>query len=90
MANPLVATEQKLDRPAPKTVLSAKRVELVLVSYADETGIIRTQLAIAGDNNVQLIDSRPMGISKDSTPQGLASTWIRDGVFSLLGRKKEG
>lgn len=87
MAEPIVATEQKLERPSPKTVLTAKSVDLALVSYADETGFIRTQLAVIGENNVHLIDGRPLGISKESTPQGIANAWLRDGIMVKLGRK---
>lgn len=86
---PVVAAPQRPERTDPKKVLSAKSVELVLISYADESGFVRTQLALVGDNNVHLLDSRPFGISREPTPQGVANSWLRDGVFEKLGKKAE-
>ncbi len=64
----------------------AKKVELVLVTYRDEYNTPQMQLAIVGDNNVHLLEARAMGLSKNTTPQGSASKWLRDGIFEALGR----
>lgn len=70
----------------PRTVLGAKIVEFALITYLDESNQQQTQLAIVGDNKVHLIESRSIGISKSTTPQGVASEWIVKGVFEKLGR----
>ena len=70
----------------PRTVLGAKVVEFALVTYMDESNQQQTQLAIVGDNHVHLIESRGLGISKSTTPQGVASDWLVKGVFEKLGR----
>lgn len=89
MAQPLVPEEMKPQspRPNPRTVIGAKAVEIALVTYTDEAGQQFTQLAVVGDNNVHLIEGRVLGISRTATPQGVASDWLRDGVFKKLGRK---
>lgn len=71
----------------PRTVLSAKVVDLVLVKYTDEFNQQQVQLGVVGDNTVHLLESRQLGISRGTTPQGVASPWLKDGVFKLLGRK---
>lgn len=73
--------------PAPKTVLSAKTVEMALISYIDENGQEVTQLGVVGDNTIHLLESRSLGINKNQTRQGTASDWLRDAAFKLLGRK---
>lgn len=70
----------------PKTVIAAKPVELALVTYTDETNTQQTQLAVIGENNVHLIEGRALGFSKNTTPQGSASEWLRKGIFEKLGR----
>ena len=72
----------------PRTVLGAKIVEVALVTYLDERGQQQTQLAVVGDNNVHLLESRQFGISKNTTPQGVASEWLTKGIFEKLGRSK--
>jgi hypothetical protein len=41
---------------APRTVLSAKIVELAIVSYTDVEGMERTQLCVIGDKTVLMLD----------------------------------
>lgn len=71
----------------PRTVLSAKVVDLVLVKYTDENNQQQVQLGVVGDNTIHLLESRQLGVSRGTTPQGVASQWLKDGVFKLLGRK---
>lgn len=71
----------------PQTVASAKEVSLAIVTYADEYGVQQTQLAVVGENNVHMLEGRSMGFSKNTTPQGQAKEWLRDGIFKALGRK---
>ena len=88
MADPMESLiDQEQSRAAPRTVLAAKGVDLALITYVDEQGTQITQLAVVGDNRVHVLDGKPMGFSKVTTPQGLANDWLRDGVFSKLGRK---
>jgi hypothetical protein len=79
--------DQEQSRAAPRSVLAAKGVDLALITYVDEQGTQITQLAVVGDNRVHVLDGKPMGFSKVTTPQGLANDWLRDGVFAKLGRK---
>jgi hypothetical protein len=84
-------TEQqgKKERPPPRTVLGAKGVDLVLVTYTDDRGTQYTQLCIVGDNQVHLMNGRTAGITRGDTPQGLANPWLRDAIMKKLGRKVE-
>lgn len=75
--------------PEPKTVVSAKFVDLVLLSYTTSEGKLVTQLAIKGDNTLMLLDSRPFGISKDPTPQQPAPAWLKNGVFEKLANQTQ-
>lgn len=88
MAVPLQAKTQQTpsERPLPKSVQAAKVVDLALVSYTDDSGLQQVQLAIIGDNNVNLISGRLLGIS-DTTSQGPASEWLKKAIFEKLGRK---
>lgn len=54
------------------------------MTYTDESNTQFTQLAIVGENNVHLIEGRAMGFSKNSTPQGSASEWLRKAIFEKL------
>lgn len=74
-------------RKPSRTVLAAKGVDLVLITYTDERGVQVTQLAVVGDSRVHLLEARAMGISKNATPQGVAADWLRDGIFEKLGKK---
>jgi hypothetical protein len=65
-------------------VIDAKVVKLALVSFMDEQNQQVTALAVIGDNNVHMLESRSLGISRQTTPQGVASTWLRDGIFAKL------
>lgn len=71
----------------PRTVLGAKVVELVLVTYRDEYNQQQVQLGVLGENTIHLLESRQLGISKSTTPQGVATAWLKEGVFKALGRK---
>lgn len=73
----------------PRKVLGAKRVELALVTYTDESNTRHTQLAIIGDNNVHLLEGRTLGFSKNTTPQGNASEWLKKGIFEALAPSTE-
>ena len=84
MATPLQMNPREMTEP--RKVLAAKRVELALVTYTDETNTQHTQLAVIGDNNVQLLEGRMMGLTKNTTPQGTASEWLRKGIFEKLGK----
>lgn len=84
----LPGTRQQ-DQHQPRTVLAAKAVELVLLTYVDEAGQTETQLALVGDTKVHLLESFTFGISEHKQPQGIASGWLKDGVFKLLGRDVE-
>ena len=77
--------KQNLD-PEPRKVVGAKIVDFALITYFDESGRQQTQLAVVGDSHVHLIESRSLGISNSTTPQGVASKWLVDGVFEKLGR----
>ena len=82
MATPL---QMKTNEPTePMKVLGAKRVELALVTYTDETNTQHTQLAVIGDNNVHLLEGRTLGFAKNTTPQGNASDWLKKGIFEKL------
>lgn len=72
----------------PRTVTAVQPVSLALVSYVDERGITVTQLAVVGENNVNLLESRALGFSKSATPQGSASKWLVDGVRKLIKKDK--
>jgi len=88
MADPMESLiDQEQSRTAPRTVLAAKGVDLALITYIDEQGTQFTQLAVVGDNLVHVLDGKPMGFSRVTTPQGVANAWLRDGVFEKLGRK---
>lgn len=86
MATPL---QMKTNAPLePRKVLAAKRVDIALVTYTDETNTQQTQLAIIGDNNIHLIEGRALGFAKNTTPQGTASDWLKNGIFEKLDEKK--
>ena len=68
----------------PRKVLGAKRVELAMVTYTDESNTQHTQLAVIGEHNIHLIEGRGLGLSKNTTPQGNASEWLKKGIFEKL------
>lgn len=63
-------------------------MKLALVSYADDSGVVYTQLAVIGENNVNLLESRSLGISQNTTPQGKASKWLSDAILEKMKGKK--
>lgn len=71
----------------PRRLEGAKLVEWALITYTDASNQQVTQLALVGDNNVHLIESRSIGISKNSTPQGPANPWLRDQILKALGKQ---
>jgi len=75
------------EKGTPRTVVAAKPVQMALVTYFDEYGNSCTQLAVIGDKNVHLLDGRSTGFSDTTTPQGLGSEWLKNGVFTALGKK---
>jgi hypothetical protein len=70
----------------PRTVISAKKVEMALIEYKDNDGIVKTQLAVIGDQSVLLADGRSFGLTVKADPTGVGSKWLRDGVFKVLGK----
>lgn len=68
----------------PKTVIDVKEVKLLLVSYASDDGQVVVQLALAGTNNVNLLESRGLGFGQVTTPKGPAVQWLRDGILERL------
>lgn len=88
MATQLIPTEQKTERPEPRTVLAAKGVDLVIVRYTDDTGREIVQLAVVGDNTVHLLDGKEMGFNRAQTPQGVANEWLKKAIFAKLGKGK--
>ena len=75
---------------APRTVLSAKTVELAIVSYTDVEGMERTQLCVVGDKTVLMLDSKGLGISNRGEPSGVAAPWLRDALFIKMGKQPAG
>lgn len=65
-------------------MIAAKRVDLALVTYTDESNTQFTQLAVVGENNIHLIEGRALGFSKNTTPQGSASEWLKRAIFEKL------
>lgn len=80
-------TRQPNEIPEPRTVQSAKLVELALLTFTDEAGQQHTTLGLVGDNTVRLLDARAIGITKSATPIGNANEWLKKGIFDLLARK---
>ena len=77
-------TNQIQDERKPLSVVAAKAVDLVLVTYIDESGREVTQICIVGDKNVHLLESRTLGFSNFTTPQGLANDRLAKGIFEKL------
>lgn len=69
-------------------VIAVQPVSLALVSYVDERGATVTQLAVVGENNVNLLESRSLGITQSTTPKGPASSWLTKGVLKYLKKGK--
>jgi hypothetical protein len=78
--------QEQVTEVPPRTVISAKRVELALIEYKDNDGVDKTQLAVVGDHTCVLVDGRPFGLSTKAEHIGVGSKWLRDGVFTILGK----
>ena len=89
MATPLSLTKpQTTEDRKTRTVLSAKKIDLALISYVDEFGIPHTTMGIVGDNHVNLLNAQAFGLSRERTEQGPASAWMTEGVLKALGKKQ--
>ncbi len=86
--HPPAQSATSTQQPQVRVVLEAKVVKLVMVSYIDPSNQKIVGLAVVGDNQVHMLESRTLGFSKNSTPQGPASEWLRDGIFEKLAEKK--
>ena len=82
--DPLNPLKKNQTPSEPRTVLSAQPVELVLITYADESNQLVTQFGVVGEKNVHLLESRSLGVSRNSTPQGQASRHDRHPVHRKL------
>jgi hypothetical protein len=87
MATPLQTQLKTRDLDKALSVVGAKPVELALVTYYDDSGMEQTQLAVVGDNTVHLLDGKSTGFSANTTHQGRAADWLKEGIFKALGRK---
>lgn len=76
----------------PRTVQSAKLVDLAIVSYTDNEGMQHSQLFVVGDKTLIMLDGRSLGYSTRPEPAGIAARWLRDAVLQSLGKElpKEG
>jgi hypothetical protein len=74
----------------PRTVQSAKLVDLALVSYIDPDGGEHTQLCVVGDNTVIMLDGRGLGYSNRPDSSGIAAAWLRDEVLKALNKAPSG
>jgi len=68
----------------PMTVIAARKVELVLVSYTDKVGKEISSLALVGKNNAHLLNSKNIGLTGLSSNSGLAADWLKEGIFEKL------
>ena len=73
--------------PTPRTVQSAKLVDLAIVSYTDNDGTQHSQLFVIGDKTVIMLDGRSLGYSTRPEPSGIAGRWLRDEVLKALGKE---
>jgi hypothetical protein len=71
----------------PRTVQSAKLVDLALVSYTDPDGAEHSQLAVVGEKTVIMLDGRGLGYSVRPDPSGVASAWLRDEILKALNKE---
>lgn len=84
MGSKKVPAPAKAEAPTENALLGAKKVDLALVSYLDSQGVTQTQLAVVGENKVHLLEARGMGMSKNTTPQGLAQPWLAEAIIEAL------
>lgn len=87
MATPLQAKAKMMDSDQPRTLIGAKKVELAIITFNDESNVRHTQLAVVGENTVHLLESRTLGVSKSTTPQGMASEWLAKAVLKAVKGK---
>lgn len=74
---------------APKTVAAVKLVNMALVSYINENGEEITQLALIGDEKVQLLNNQDFNLGTVKTSKGPANDWLVRGIMEKLGRAKK-
>lgn len=79
-SNPLYT----LEKTNPREVQGAKRVELALVTFTDESNQQHCTLAVIGEKNVHLLEGRANGFSKNTTPSGPAASWLAQAIFDAL------
>jgi len=80
--------EQTPQPPLPLTVLEVKKVDWVLVRYADHESIERVQLMFVGDNTAVLVNGNPFGITNGRNEQaGVVNKKLRDAVLLKLGKE---
>jgi hypothetical protein len=74
--------------PLPLTVLEVKKVEWVLVKYADHESVERVQLMFVGDNTAVLVNGNPFGITNGRNEQsGVVNKKLRDAVLLAMGKE---
>jgi hypothetical protein len=77
------------DQTSPREVQGAKRVEIALVVFTDESNQQHCTLAVVGDKKVHLMEGRGLGFSKNTTPSGQAAAWLAQAIFDKLDAKVE-
>ena len=87
MATPLQVKTRMTDSDQPRTLIGAKKVDVALITFRDENNVQQTQLAVVGENTVHLLESRSLGMSKNTTRQGTASEWLAKAVIEALKEK---
>jgi hypothetical protein len=87
MLDPLNLSKSQ-EMTKPRRVQAAKRVELALVTFTDESNQQHSTLAVIGDKNVHLLEGRDLGFSKNSTPSGRAAQWLAQAIFDKLEEGK--
>ena len=65
------------------SVKAAKFVNIAVVQWTDDEGLEHSQIAIVGDNNVNLLSGKVTGFGV-STKQGPASPMLRDAILKKL------
>jgi hypothetical protein len=82
-----MSDQTQTPQPAPRTVQSAKLVDLAIVSYTDHEGQSHSQLFVVGEKTAIMLDGRTLGYSTRPEPAGIAGRWLRDEILKAL--KKE-
>ena len=73
----------------PNKLLSVTKADLAFVVYTGPAGEEIRQLAIVGQNTVILLNHRQLGIGEISTPSGLATSWLKDGILSSVHNEEK-